>query len=256
MAKIEALFSQLDAGVAALRRIQAALKRYKASVLKAACEGRLVGQDPTDEPAEALLRRLGKAPLVDDDLPALPEGWCWVRVGELTDNFDGRRIPVKASNRENISGEYPYYGASGIIDYVNEYLFDGDYLLIAEDGANLLTRSKPIAFMAHGKFWVNNHAHIVQTVGGMPLNYLGVFLNSLDLKNYVTGTAQPKLTQANMNKITVPLPPIAEQVLIVAEVDRRLSVAAEVEAVVAALLARSERLRQAILKQAFEGKLV
>jgi type I restriction enzyme S subunit len=211
--------------------------------------------EPADELAEALLRRLGKSPLVDEDLPSLPEGWCWTRLDQITKNYDGKRIPVKASDRDSIVGEYPYYGASGIIDYVNDFLFDGNYLLIAEDGANLLSRSTPIAFEANGKFWVNNHAHVVRTLGDMPLGYLEIFVNSLDLKFYITGTAQPKLTQANMNKILVPLPPLAEQRRIVAEVERRLSMARQVESAVEIALARAARLRQAVLKAAFEGKL-
>jgi type I restriction enzyme S subunit len=139
---------------------------------------------------------------------------------------------------------------------VNDYLFDGSFLLVAEDGANLLARSTPIAFQAHGKFWVNNHAHILQPLAGCPLGYLEAFFNATDLKFYVTGSAQPKLTQRNMNKIPVPLPPLAEQRRIVEEVERRLSVVQALEKAVEANLARAERLRQAILKKAFEGRLV
>ena len=155
-----------------------------------------------------------------------------------------------------MQGRYPYYGASGIIDHVNEYIFDGSYLLIAEDGANLLSRTTPIAFQAHGQFWVNNHAHVVQLRGDCPLGYLETYMNGLDMKFLITGSAQPKLTQANMNRIPVPLPPLPEQHRIVAEVERRLSVVAGLEATVSANLARAVRLRQAVLKRAFEGRLV
>src|SRR5262249_49456107 len=110
-------------------------------------------------------------------LPGLPQGWCWASVDQLTVNFDGQRVPVKAEDRAARQGEYPYYGASGVIDSVDDFLFDGSYLLIAEDGANLLSRSTPIAFQATGRFWVNNHAHVVQCLAGMPLVYLELFLN-------------------------------------------------------------------------------
>ena len=126
---------------------------------------------------------------------------------------------------------------------------------IGEDGANLVSRSTPIAFKATGKFWVNNHAHIVQTRGGIPLSYLSIFLNGKDLSFSVTGSAQPKLTQAALNKIPVPLPPLAEQTRIVAEVERRLSVVEELAAVVSANLQRGTRLRQSILQKAFTGDL-
>jgi type I restriction enzyme S subunit len=282
VAEIETQFTRLDAGVAALKRVQAKLRRYKAALLKAACEGRLV---PTEaelarvegrpyEPAAALLahilaerraqwqqtnpgKRYVEPKEVDaDGLAELPEGWVWARFEQFTENHDGRRVPVKASDRQEMQGEYPYYGASGIIDHVNDYLFDGEYLLVAEDGANLLARSSPIAFQAHGRFWVNNHAHVVRTFCGCPLGYLEFFLNSIDLKFLVTGSAQPKLTQANLHRINVPVPPLVEQRRIVAEVERRLSVAQEVESTVAASLRRAERLRQSILKRAFEGRLI
>jgi type I restriction enzyme S subunit len=274
VAEIEKQFTRLDTGVAALKRVQANLRRYRASVLKAACEGRLAPQDPADEPADRLLARIlaerrvkwqaahgGKkyvepAAPVTAGLPELPVGWCWASVEQITQNFDGARIPVKSSDREQMQGRYPYYGASGIIDHVNEYIFDGSYLLIAEDGANLLSRTTPIAFQAHGQFWVNNHAHVVQLRGDCPLGYLETYMNGLDLKFLITGSAQPKLTQANMNRIPVPLPPLPEQHRIVAEVERRLSVVAELEATVSADLARAGRLRQAVLKRAFEGRLV
>ena len=86
--------------------------------------------------------------------------WQMFTLGELTDNFDSLRVPVKQSDRR--PGPYAYYGASGVVDHVNGFLFDGQYLLIAEDGENLKTRTTPIAFLANGKFWVNNHAHIVR----------------------------------------------------------------------------------------------
>lgn len=281
VAEIEKQFTRLEAGVAALRRVQANLKRYRAAVLKAACEGQLVPTEAElhrqrktksaqlETGAELLTRILAerrknwtgrgqyKEPAAPDsaNLPPLPEGWTWASIEQITENFDGRRVPLKSADRDKRSGQYPYYGASGVIDDIDDFLFDGDFLLIAEDGANLLSRSTPIAFKASGKFWVNNHAHIVQMHGGIPLAYLEVFLNGKDLTFSVTGSAQPKLTQAAMNKIQVPLPPLAEQTRIVAEVERRLSVVEELESVVSANLQRATRLRQSILQKAFTGEL-
>jgi len=273
VAKIEELFSDLDAGVESLRKIQVQLKRYRQAVLKAAVEGKLTAEWRAAnagkvESAEVLLEKIraeraggahGRAPQRDatvdtSELPELPQGWEWVRLDEITNNFDGRRIPIKDEKRSK--GNFPYYGAQGIIDHVADYIFDGEFLLVAEDGANLLSRVKPIAFQAKGKFWVNNHAHIMQSLGEIPLSYLEYALNALDLRTSITGTAQPKLTQAAMNKLPVPLPPLAEQQQIVAEVERRLSVAEQVERTVDASLKQAERLRQSILKRACEGKLV
>ena len=106
-----------------------------------------------------------------------PKGWPSKPFGELVKNQDGRRKPVKASDRAERKGQYPYYGASGVIDFVDEYIFDETALLIAEDGANLLARSTPVAFMARGKYWVNNHAHVVTENDEANLNYLCVALN-------------------------------------------------------------------------------
>ena len=137
-----------------------------------------------------------------------PKGWEVKSLGELATNEDGKRVPVKKADREAMDGEYPYYGASGIIDYVNDYLFDGERLLIGEDGANLVARSTPIAFMAKGKYWVNNHAHVLASNGKSELLFLEAFVNAIDLKPFLSGTAQPKLNQKKLNQISVPTPPL------------------------------------------------
>jgi type I restriction enzyme, S subunit len=136
-------------------------------------------------------------------------GWPTLPLGELTENFDSRRVPVKEADRK--PGPYSYYGASGIIDRVDDYLFDGEYLLIAEDGENLRTRQSPVAFLAHGKFWVNNHAHIVRGNGRADTRFLSYALSRTDISGYLTGSTMPKLTQGNMNRIPVVAPPLADQ---------------------------------------------
>ncbi|WP_313212874.1 restriction endonuclease subunit S [Stenotrophomonas acidaminiphila] len=130
--------------------------------------------------------------------------WFEKPLGEVTCNHDGKRKPVKESERKK--GPYPYYGASGIVDYVDGYLFDGRYLLVAEDGENLRTRQTPIAFMADGKFWVNNHAHIVTGSEEVTTEYLHYFLQYADIQSYLTGAVMPKLTQGNLNRIPVRYP--------------------------------------------------
>ena len=139
-------------------------------------------------------------------------------LNEISENCDNQRKPVTSGNR--IAGEYPYYGASGIVDYVDDYIFDGDYLLISEDGANLLARSTPIAFSISGKNWVNNHAHVLRFDTYETRRYIEIYLNSIDLSPYITGGAQPKLNQKNLNKIPIPLPSPDEQRRIVSILDR------------------------------------
>lgn len=137
------------------------------------------------------------------------ELWAQVPLGELTENFDGRRVPVKGIDRQ--PGPYPYYGASGIVDRVDGFLFDGEYLLIGEDGENLRTRQTPIAFLATGKFWVNNHAHIVRGNHRADTRFLNYVLSQTDISGYLTGSTMPKLTQGNLNRLPVICPPLAEQ---------------------------------------------
>ena len=135
--------------------------------------------------------------------------WRETLLGEVTDNFDAVRIPVKQADRR--PGLYPYYGASGVVDHVDSFLFDGEYLLVAEDGENLRTRTTPVAFLANGKFWVNNHAHIVRGNNNANTRFLMYALSELDISGYLTGSTMPKLTQGSMNRIPVPLPPLPEQ---------------------------------------------
>ena len=218
----------------------------KKSILQEAVQGKLVPQDPSDEPAEALLERIraekqrlikeGKIKkdkhesvifrrdnshyeklddverCIDDEPPfEIPENWCWVRFGTALVNRDAERIPLSVSQREKLDKKYDYYGASGVIDKVDRYLFDKPLLLVGEDGANLLLRSKPIAFIASGQYWVNNHAHVIDAVAGVDLRYIALFINATNLAPYVTGTAQPKMNQEKLNSILVPLPPTNEQ---------------------------------------------
>lgn len=131
--------------------------------------------------------------------------WSARPLVELSVNFDTRRKPVKESERA--PGPYPYYGASGVVDHVNGYLFDGEYVLVAEDGENLRTRNTPIAFRATGKFWVNNHAHIIQGNHNAATRYLEYALLATDISGYLTGAVMPKLTQRNLNSILLPCPP-------------------------------------------------
>lgn len=142
----------------------------------------------------------------------------WPPLGELAENLDSMRKPVTSGLRE--AGDIPYYGASGIVDYVKDYIFDGDFLLISEDGANLVARSTPIAFSVSGKSWVNNHAHVLKFNTYAERRYVEYYLNSIDLTPYISGAAQPKLNQKNLNSIKIPNPSPEEKIRIVAILDK------------------------------------
>ena len=154
-----------------------------------------------------------------DQLLSFEEGEVeWKALGELAENLDSMRKPVTSGLRE--AGEIPYYGASGIVDYVKDYIFDGDFLLVSEDGANLLARSTPIAFSISGKSWVNNHAHILKFNTYAERRYVEFYLNSIDLTPYISGAAQPKLNQKNLNSIKIPNPSPEEKARIVTILDK------------------------------------
>ena len=145
-------------------------------------------------------------------------GYAVVTLEDIAENCDSMRKPVTSGKRE--AGEYPYYGASGIVDYVRNYIFDGDYLLVSEDGANLLARSTPIAFSISGKNWVNNHAHVLKFDRYETRRFVEFYLNSIDLAPYISGGAQSKLNQKNLNRIEIPLPSQERQKYIVDILDR------------------------------------
>ena len=133
------------------------------------------------------------------------------RFDEVTINFDKKRVPLSGAQREKRQGKYRYYGAQGVIDHIDDFIFDGTFLLIAEDGENLKSKKQNIARVVDGRFWVNNHAHIVQGNELCDTRYLCYLLNSMDLSGYITGSAQPKLSQANLNAVSLLLPSFSEQ---------------------------------------------
>ena len=138
-----------------------------------------------------------------------PKEWDRQRFDQICENLDSRRVPITSTDRK--AGNYPYYGASGIVDYVEDYIFDEDILLISEDGANLLMRSTPIAFSVSGKVWVNNHAHVVRFESKATQKYIEVCFALTDISGSITGTAQPKLNQAKLNAMLFCIPPIELQ---------------------------------------------
>ena len=203
----------------------------------------------------------GEVKCIDEDIPfEVPQGWEWERLGNIMINKDSERIPLSVAQRQQLKKTYDYYGASGVIDKVDKYLFDKDLLLIGEDGANLINRSTPIAFIAKGKYWVNNHAHVLDVCSGMALSYVALFINAISLVDYVTGTAQPKMNQEKMNSILLAIPPVKEQHRILekmstvdAFVDKYASLQTKLDSLDNYVY---ELLRKSILQEAIQGKLV
>ena len=180
------------------------------------------------------------------------EGWVETTIDKISTNLDNKRIPITKSDRK--AGEYPYYGASGIVDYVADYIFDGDTLLVSEDGANLLARSTPIAFSVTGKYWVNNHAHILKFESMATQRFVEFYFASIRLDEYITGAAQPKLTQKALNTIRIPIPENVErQAEIVGSIESMQEETQRLEALYQRKLEALDELKQSLLHQAFSG---
>ena len=303
VAKIEEQFTRLDAGVAALKRAQANLKRYKAAVLKAACEGRLVAQDPTDEPASELLKRIlaerrakwaadlrakGKDPQKAkyeepqapdlDALPELPSGWCWARAEQLCD-FITKGTTPSANKLFSGSGEIPYIKVYNLTNR-GTLDFSVNPTFISQETHNKeLARSRvypgdvlmnivgpPLGKVSivpdtYPEWNINQAVAIFRPMPSHDRKFLSICLLEEHILSWAVRRAKATAGQFNLTleicrDLPLPVPPLAEQRRIVAEVERRLSVVQELEGTLAANLARAERLRQSILKRAFEGRLV
>lgn len=148
----------------------------------------------------------GARAVLDHYRPHIPihPDWPKRNLGSLAENLDSRRVPITKGDRKE--GPFPYYGASGIVDSVADFIFDEDILLVSEDGANLLARSTPIAFSVSGKCWVNNHAHVLKFAEPATQKFVEVYLNSISIEEFVTGAAQPKVNQEALNRIPIPIP--------------------------------------------------
>jgi type I restriction enzyme, S subunit len=182
------------------------------------------------------------------------EGWVEKTLNQISTNLDSKRVPITKNVRS--SGEYPYYGASGIVDHVADYIFDGDALLVSEDGANLLARSTPIAFSVSGKYWVNNHAHILQFENMATQKYAEFYLESIKLDEYITGAAQPKLNQKALNSIPIPIPTsVEEQAKVVNGLELLAEETQRLESLYQRKLAALDELKKSLLHQAFSGAL-
>lgn len=142
----------------------------------------------------------------ETEVGLIPDDWQIFALSEIVDFLDGKRKPIKDTDRSKMQGQYPYYGASGIIDYVNDYIFNEELILLGEDGENILSRNVRLSFKVNGKIWVNNHAHVLKPKSHVDIGFLTEKLESINYEKYNSGTAQPKLNQKTCSKILIALP--------------------------------------------------
>ena len=246
--KVDELFALIDELDSNKEELLEVINLTRNQVLQEAIQGKLVEQSSEDEPASVLIQRIkeerdklvreGKIrkpkklpPIEEEEKPfEIPGSWEWVRLGEVANNHDSKRKPVSVKNRDNLEKIYDYYGATGAIDKVDDFIFDGLYLLIGEDGGNFFN-DKDVAFIVQGKFWANNHVHVLDCYSETLTKYIKNVLNGINFgdRELITGIAVPKLNQTNLNNILIPLPPLAEQKRIVEKVDMIMDMLDELE---------------------------
>jgi type I restriction enzyme S subunit len=197
---IAGILSTVQSAIEKTEKVINALKNLKKSMMK-----HLFTYGPVAE------EKAEKVELKETEIGLIPKHWEVVRLGEVVEIYDNKRVPLSENVRKNMKGIYPYCGANGIIDYINDYIFDGEYVLVAEDGGRY-GKFENTAYIMNGKFWVNNHAHILQAKDGISINtFILHWFIYADISQYVAGTTRQKLTLSVLKSIPLPLPPLEEQ---------------------------------------------
>lgn len=273
-AKLDELLAQVDILKSRIDGIPTLLKRFRQSVLAAAISGRLTEEwrdsNPVSESAEEYIARVIQSrrqkPIVKFKEPVspdlekreikAPQGWIIASVSSFAECLDSMRVPVKKELRKSGEGKYPYFGANGEVDRVDEYIFDDDLVLVTED-ETFYGREKPIAYKYSGKCWVNNHVHALRAHDSVARDYLCYALMHYDVIPWLTGTTgRAKLTQGALLSLPIQVPPSEEQTEIVRRVEQLFAFAEQLEAKVASAKSRIDHLTQSILAKAFRGELV
>lgn len=232
---------QIDATIAEKEQMIEDIKAYRSAIIS---EAVTKGLDKNVEMKDSGIEWCGYIPI----------HWQVLKIGYIFQNLDYLRQPISSENRERNNPQYEYYGASGVIDKIDSYNVNDKVLLIGEDGANLVSRTLPLIYKAEGKFWVNNHAHILKPISS-DYDYMAFLLETADYTNYITGSAQPKLSQEKLSSVKLPVPPIEEQkqiakklICIVPLIDRSLI---EIEKIIKDL----KSYKSALITEAVTGKI-
>lgn len=233
---------QIDASVSAINSQIDDLKTYRQSIIN---ETVTKGLNPAVKMKDSGVEWIGE----------IPEEWEVLKEKYIFDNLDYLREPISSENRERNNPIYDYYGASGVIDKIDYYNVDDKVLLIGEDGANLVMRNLPLVYKAEGKFWVNNHAHILKPKDNIDYEYMFYTMEAADYTLFITGAAQPKLSQESLSRIQYPVPPFPEQQAIATYLDIKTS---KIDSAIKSLEAQRDDLnafKQAIISEAVTGKI-
>ena len=233
---------EIDGVIADCEREIELLQEYRKAVIS---EAVTKGLDPNVPMKDSGIEWIGD----------IPKFWRLSKVKFAFINRDAARVPIEASKRDQNSEKlYPYYGASGVVDYIADFIFDEPLLLIGEDGANLRLRNLPLVYAASGKYWVNNHAHILEPSADIEYWYAYYQLELVDLAGYLTGSTQPKLTTEHLSSVPIVLPSLSEQRAIVAYLDKKT---AEIDAFITDYQSMTDSLREyrkSLVYEAVTGK--
>jgi type I restriction enzyme S subunit len=223
---------------------KASIEEYKAWKSSVIFEAVTKGLDQNAEMKDSGVEWIGK----------VPRHWRISRIKNECTNMDYLREPISAENRVNVQGTYDYYGASGVIDKIDDFNVDDTVLLIGEDGANLVYRNLPLVYRASGKFWVNNHAHILKVSVNNDYDFVAYMLEAGDYTNYITGSAQPKLSQFNLMRFPIPMPPLREQHTIATHLNKKCAAIDGIIAEKEALIADMEAYKKSLIFETVTGK--
>lgn len=241
---IASILSKVDEAIAATKNSIAKAERLKKSLMQNLLIGKLK-PDGTWRKEDEFYK--------DEKFGNVPIGWEVKMVKELAINLDNKRKPIKAEDRHFMKGQYRYYGAAGIIDYIDKYIFEGKYILFGEDGENLLSRKLPQAFIVEGQFWVNNHAHILEPIYNVAdIDFLCYQLEFKDYRNIVYGSAQPKINKSDLNKIKILTPNDTKEQKAIA--DKILTIEKTLENK-QNKIQKLERLKKALMQNLLTGKV-
>ncbi|MBA7714547.1 hypothetical protein ES703_123573 [subsurface metagenome] len=206
---IAKILSKLDAKIELNRQMNKTLEKIAQAIFK----HWFIDFDFPDEEGKPYKSSGGKMVESGTEFGRIPAGWRIGNLMEIINNYDSKRIPLSSRERDKRQGSYPYYGATSIMDYIDDYIFDGEYLLMGEDGTVVDHKGFPILQYGWGKFWVNNHAHVIKGKKGIPLEYIFLLLKHTNVFHIVTGAVQRKINQRNMNNLKVIIPPVKTLVL-------------------------------------------
>ena len=237
---LDKVCGEVDEMVALQEKMIEELKAYKQSVIT---EAVTKGLNPNAPMRDSGIDWIGEIPVL----------WEVMKIGLIFNNLDYLRKPISAEQRERNNPQYDYYGASGVIDKIDHYNVEDKVLLIGEDGANLVMRNLPLVYKAEGRFWVNNHAHILKPKKD-DYDYMAHALEAANYRNYITGSAQPKLSQENLQTVKLPVPPISEQRSIASYLDTKCSEIDSLIALKQAKIAELKEYKKSVIYEYVTGK--